>query len=205
VRLILISDYPGHYESEDNIPFVSNDVKRQPQVSRGKVSLLGFRNAGSAIRYYLEELRLDTFTEVWMTNAVRCDPEGKSIPDKHLKACVSSWLSNDLRVLDQYVPDVPILIAGSVAFRALQLLDARFKKLKLRNCRRTNNYRLGLHPLVFTYNPVAVGRSEMRVESDIELDAYNQYKVREVRTLPELPGSPVWQFRRDLGYLKDLL
>jgi hypothetical protein len=211
VRLIVISDFSGAYEQENNMPFWPNDEKRKPKRIKktGRYSVEGFRNAGSMLRYTLNRMfGLDTYSDCWMTNVIKCNPKDTKPTEKHAKICTDKWLKNELAILDRYVPDVPVLIAGGIAFKGLkyafpELGNALPKGLS--DYRRTNHTRLGEHPLVFTTNPAPVARSEFRVETTIGLDEDQIYRIDEVHTIEPIVGSPPWHFERDLEFLRPFL
>lgn len=215
VKLIVISDFSGHYEAENNMPMWSNDGNRAPKKNKktGKYGPEGPRNAGSMMRHVLKLMfGLDTYSDVWFTNGIKCPAnETRKIKpqDKHIKPCVSLWLAKELETLDEAVPTAPILIAGSIGFKALKMTFRELDKTlpgSLNDCRKTNHYRIGEHPLVFTFNPAPVARGEFRVETDVDLDETNSYRVNAVMTIePPIVGSPSWDFRNDLEYLSPFL
>lgn len=220
VKLIVISDHPGHYEESNGYPFHANDGETVPQRvnygrMNGKKEVPNFPNAGKYIRDLLDELYgLDTYNEVWMTNAVKCNPRDKTISPKHVNKCTRYHLLRELTEINKVNPTIPILIAGRYAFDCIKYLDKNLKNrlgTSLKKVRRTNSYRLWTHPLVFTYNPASVRDAEFRKETDIgftELTKKDKFKVRhihKIERLPELPGSPRWIFRKDVKYLDDFL
>jgi hypothetical protein len=211
IRLVVLSDHPGYFEQQVGYPMYDNAEERKPKYNRktGKTSLEGWKNAGGLIRSTLEFMYgLDTYRQVWMTNALKCDPEKEKVKDKHLKACAFKWLQNELLTIDSFQPEVPILIAGNDAFKSLTYLDKELgNKLGtgLRQHRRTSNQRWRGHPLIFTYNPAAVARSEARIETEIGLTLNQTYKVNKVQALPTTIGSPLWMFLRDLEMLEPFL
>ncbi len=209
VKLIVISDHPGYYEMKHGYPFYSNDGERVPKQDRNgrPTSLEGWRNAGSLMRTSLEQMyQLDTYQEVWFTNAIRCDPgKEKKIGAPHLRACTSTWTINELSYLDEAVPNAPILIAGSEAFKSIEYWATEFfrelKKLGgLSACRRRDDLFWKRHPVVFTYNPASICRNEARIEEDF-IQRGSILKVKAVRPLPVFIGSPLWMFANDLKFL----
>jgi hypothetical protein len=211
VKLIVISDFTGAYEAENNYPFWPNDEKRAPKRMKrsNRYTVEAPRNAGSMLRYRLRELfGLDTYNDVWMTNVIKCPIKDKKPQDKNARDCANRWLKDELAVLDQYVPEVPILVAGSTAFKGLKFIFPELGKSlsgSLSDFRRTNNYRLGAHPLVFTTNPAPVARSEFRIEVNVGLDSDDTYSIQTVKTIPPIPGSPPWHFDKDLEFLSPFL
>jgi hypothetical protein len=160
------------------------------------------------MRYSLERLfGLDTYNQVWMTNVIKCDPGAIKPQEKHAKACCDTWFLNELSLLDTYIPEVPILVAGTLALKGLKYL---FKELNhtmpsLNDCRK-RVFHLGQHPLVCTFNPAPIAKSEFRIETEVELDEANSYRVDKVEVLdPPIIGSPVWDFWNDLEYLRIFL
>jgi uracil-DNA glycosylase len=152
---------------------------------------------------------LDTYFEVYFTNAIKCDPgKDKPLETKHLKPCTRQWLREEFALLDEVVPTVPVLIAGTQAFRSLKFIcpEIGLTLESLQAHRRTNHLRLWQHPLVFTANPAAIARSVARIEESVtnSRDGRRQ-NVESVVPLPVLPGSPLWMFGRDLMWLKDVL
>jgi uracil-DNA glycosylase len=210
VKLIVISDYPGAYELESSYPFYSNDEEIKPKLNRrtGFKSLEGYRNAGNLIRYYLNTMYgLNTYTDVWFTNAIKCSPGAMKAQDKHLRVCITSWLKNELAVLSQHIPtSVPILILGNMAFKALGFMKADNIPKTLQEGRRSTGYTFGGHPLIFSVNPTAVARNEMRIESITARDSQGSTIVRKVvPTIRQGIGTPYWFFEKDLLLLQPYL
>jgi uracil-DNA glycosylase len=210
IKLIVISDHPGHYEEDIGYPFAS-----KPHEGQGKRLVEDFPTAGEILRRYLfHNFNLDTYKEVWMTNAVKCNPRGKTIQDSHVKKCVRNHLLEELTEIDRENPSVPILIAGNKAFEALGYLDKTLTKKKLgkslKSMRRSNHYKLWSHPLVFTFNPASVRDAKFQIESDFGYEdrKKNGFPVKAIKILqsfPELPGSPRWMLKKDLSYLEPLI
>lgn len=210
VRLIVISDYTGHYETEENYPMYSNDPNRaRRKLKTGRYSLEGLRNAGSVLRYTLKLLfNLDTYEDCWITNAIKCDPKRNTPTESDVKDCVTHWLNQELEIVSEYAPTAPILIAGRLAFKSLKTLDPALGKTltNLKESRKTSHHRLGEHPLVFTFNPAPVAKSAFRVETDLRIDTDDCLDVTNLRTIePPLIGSAEWDFRNDLEYLRPFL
>lgn len=212
VKLIVISDYPGPYETEKGWPQVPNSLIVAEQKKRKQ--LPPFRNSGQLIRDKLTELfHLDTWSEVWFTNAVRCDPNymgrKNTVSDtSHLRVCVERWLRPELQILERVKPTVPILCAGAKAVTALKQLYGHNlpTDLKLANGRRKKGLVAGTHPVVITFNPAAVARCEPRIETSIGVNRRKGLlEVNNVKFLPNLVGSPGWVFEQDLLLLKPYL
>lgn len=208
VKLICVSDHISHYEAQESYPFVSTIELHGERTKNG---LLRPNNAGSFLRMALNMMfDLDTYNDVWMTNALKCDP-GKNKPkfNQHVKPCALHWLQTELQILDEHAPNTPLLIAGGTAFEAMKLLypeQARMlTTLKLNGCRRRDDIRLGNRPAVFTLNPSRPSRCEPRLESRV---AYvkGQYRIKRNEWLyPPLKGSPVYSFIEDLKFLAPFL
>lgn len=207
VKLILISDYPGHYEEAHGYPQLDITLTRE----KYKNGLLQARNSGAFIRMALNRMYgLDTYTDMWITNAVRCNPNQlKVIENTHIKPCVSLWLSPELSLLDEYCPNAPILVAGQHAFRAVKLAFKReapvLNELGLNGCRRRDDIRLGGRPAVFAPNPVRAARSEFRIETQV-MNLDSKWRVTGNRWLYPAPiGSPVHSLIEDLKFLRKFL
>ncbi|MFB6283765.1 MAG: uracil-DNA glycosylase family protein [Halobacteria archaeon] len=233
VKLVVVSDYPGGYEAEVGYPFWSNDTSPR-KINRGqlkgKYTTPSYPTAGRYIRETLYRLfGLDTYEEVWCTNAIKCTkfgPEGedRTIASKHRRKCVRTHLLTELSEIHKHNPDCPILIAGQEAFRAIYFLDSKLfqelDRLKLRRARRTNHFRLWGHPLVFTFNPATVKDNEFRIESQQGYDlgfatirdrasGFDVNKITRVERLPSsfeyFVGSPRWIYEQDLAFLRPFL
>jgi uracil-DNA glycosylase len=208
VRLIIISDHTGYYETKENAPMVTNDDTRLARYNRkaGAYTLEQFRNAGSMLRYTLSSMfGLDTYDDCWITNMIKCDPRKVKPMESHAKDCGYRWFRSEISILDEYAPEAPILIAGNLAFKGLKNLYPELKKTlpsTLHNCRRTSEYFLGNHPLVFTVNPAAVAKSDFRIETQVGLNHNDTYRIQAVKSIePPIVGSPIWMFREDLKFL----
>jgi hypothetical protein len=208
IKLIIISEYNGAYELSCNYPFYSNEEEIKPKLNRktGYRSLLGYRNAGNLIRYMLETMYgLDTYTQVWCTTAIKCSPGPVKAQEKHVKVCSETWLKNEISILDEYAPTVPILVLGNLAFKGLQALKTELPK-SLQEARHTNSWLLNQHPLVFSFNPTAVAKNEFRIETELSLDSNGSIITRSVAPIErQFPGTPYWFFEKDLLYLQDFL
>ncbi|MGG6281765.1 uracil-DNA glycosylase family protein [Leptolyngbya sp. AN03gr2] len=211
VKLIVISDHPGYYEtlkgySQVPVYLVKEDGKRKSRLPER-------RNSGQFLRDLISDcFGLCHWSEVYYTNALKCDPlhKGRKInvsEKQHLGICAGNWLRWELETLNQYAPTAPILVGGSIALKALQMLYPGLPNGKLNDLRRREDLHAGEHPVVVTFNPAAPARSEARLETEVGM----KYKkpVLEVKNLqwwfPVLPGSPVWVFLKDIEPLAKLL
>lgn len=206
VKLIILSDHPGHYESRETHVFPMVDISLEQNSSKG---MLRSRNAGAFLRRALNLMfDLDTYNDCWITNAVKCNPfEQSIIESKHLKPCVNQWLISEFSLLKEYCPTAPLLVAGSHAFRACKLMyrkDAAFlQQLGLNGCRRRGDIVLDGRPVIFTDNPAKICRCEAMIETEVKTK-----KGRVSVTKNDwfyLPGSPVYGFVEDLKFLSDFL
>lgn len=194
-KLIVLSDHPGTYESELGFPMVDNrriSTQKPPP-----------RNAGSMLRFLLSDMfGLDTYHDVLWENALRCQRKENEITSSQLRKCFMCWLSKDFKILDRIIPEVPLLIAGKHAFRALSLIDPeRWSQAKggLHNHRRSI-HRASNRPVVVTINPAPVGRSIPRIET-----SFSGSCPQDIFSFPLLLGTAEWHMRRDLEYLRTFL
>lgn len=231
IKLIVISDYPGMYEVENGYPFWDNIEKRTPFVitkgiNKGRVSLPGYHNAGGYLREILtNKFNFNTYSDCWLTNALKC-PKSYKGTDRNVTAkirskCVNNYLKDELAIIDEYRPDVPILIAGKEALAAIRYIckntydELTEGKPSLRKLRRIEGKTLFNHPLVFTVNPAQVCDAEFRIERedgivygkkrkkiDGQWKEINEVTVTKIRKLPNLPLSPRWIFEGDIEYLR---
>lgn len=204
VKLIVISDHPGAYESAPSraYPMFDNRLRADPD---DPDPIPQRPNAGALLRMALEEMfGICSYTEVWTTNAVRCNPQEISIQEKHVKACVNSWLRSEIQIVSRSAGLVPILAAGSQAFRAIKyLFPEDFKHLPSQNeCRRRSDLRVGGHPLVVTANPAVAARAEQLVETVVRAGM----RIMEAEPIGQpIFGSPQWHFANDLLTLGEFL
>lgn len=206
VKLICVSDFAGHYEAASGIPFFDT---HQDKGDRHKNGLVRDYNAGCYLRKSLMDLfGLNSYTQCWLTNAIKCDPGKRKPVFTNIKDCSLRWLKGELELLDQHVPAAPILILGGVAFDAVKYLYRGQANLtSLSASRRRTDIRLGKHPAVFTLNPAKPARCAPRIETEVR---YNNGVTRIKRNewIPEtlaLPGSPTYSFRQDLACLLPFL
>jgi hypothetical protein len=210
IKLIVVSDFAGHWEAISGYPFFDT---HKASGERFKNGLLRAYNAGGYLRMVLSMLYgLDTYNEVWLTNALKCDPgKRKPLINTHVKPCVLRWLKLELEHITEVVPNVPILVAGTTAFEAVKLLykeqESFLNSLKLNGCRRRKDIYLGTHPAVFTLNPARAARCTPRFESEVK-EVKGQYKVKTNNWIDPtlyLPGSPNYSFIQDLLILQHFL
>jgi hypothetical protein len=210
VRLIVISDFAGHYEASNGQPFFDTHKHMGATYKKGLVRPY---NAGGYLRMMLGRMYgLDTYNDCWLTNALKCDPgKRKPLINVHVKPCALRWLRLELQHLDEVAPQVPILVAGGTAFESMKLLykdqAQTLDNFKLNGCRRRTDIRLGKHPAVFTLNPARPARCAPRLETEVRYSK-GQYVVRKNEWInPELylPGSPGYSFVQDLLILREFL
>lgn len=207
VKLIVISDFVGHYENLEQFPMVDISKYREER----RKGLLAKLNAGAILRMALKLMYgLNTYNDCWITNAIKCYP-GKVKPlDMHIKACAITWLTAEFQTLDETIPEVPILIAGGQALKGLAHVYKRggqeLLEYGLQGCRRRRGLKLGDHPVVVTFNPATAARSQPKLESEIRRGKGEKIHISRNEWLyPLLPGSPVDKFIRDLHLLADYL
>ena len=173
IKLILISDYPGAYETEFGWPQVPNDWVAKQRDRKPK--LPPRPNSGAFIRHMLNEcFGLDTYTNMWTTNAVKCDPNYENrklkVADRIMGICSATWLKSELYTLDQIVPEVPILAAGSWALKAVRLVYPDTVPVGgIDTLLRRSGLYAGRHPLVCTYNPATYARSCGQIETSVRI------------------------------------
>lgn len=196
VRLLVVSDYPGHYEVEAGYPFaVVNDEYR----CRARAGTR-WANAGALLRHGLLTLGLNSYTDCWLTNAVKCAPKGEGkVTLSQTKPCAQYWLKPEVTTVLAVRPDLPIWIAGSLALRVFcQTFDwdvpAKVNELR----RRVHFYYQ--HPVVVTWNPAVYTRSEFREVKSLD-------QPRDVYPIFRQPLilSPLWMFYQDIAPLKGVL
>jgi hypothetical protein len=210
VRLIVVSDFAGHWEALNKYPFFDT---HKASGERFKKGLLRPYNAGGYLRMILNKLYgLDTYHDCWLTNALKCDPgKRKPLVNTHVKPCTLKWLKIELEHLEEHCPKIPMLIAGTTAFEALKLLykehSGMLSDLKLNGCRRRKDIVIGGRHVVFTLNPARPARCAPRFESNVRYKD-GQYVVKKNDWVPPelyLPGSPNYSFVQDLLILRDFL
>lgn len=207
IKLIVISDLVGHYECMSNEPMHDISQDREER----KRGLLQPLNAGAFMRMSLSLMYgLDTYNDCYITNAIKCNPNQlKPLENTHMRPCASAWLNSELHILDKYAPEVPILCAGSMAFKALCFIykdeAKRIGAIKHNNCRRRKDLKLGGHPLVVTFNPAVAARSMPKIETTVKETKSGITPTRNEWLFPQLPGSPVDRFIKDLYPLAQYL
>lgn len=211
VRLIVISDFCGAYEAQNQIPqFDSRTIKNEYQTNkRAKTTLLNSLNAGATMRMALQLMYgLNTYNDCWITNAVKCNPmKVNIIVSTHLKPCMTKWMSPELAILDHFCPEAPMLIAGGVAFNAINLQYPQLGLKNLNSCRRRGDIRIGKRPVIFTDNSAKAARSQPKIESEGGVRHKNgRITITKNEWLfPVLPGTPVYSFIEDLKFLSPYL
>ena len=198
LKLIVISDYPGHYETKYRYLMWDNELVRG-KTYKGSKRIPSWPNAGNYIRRLLEQFGLDTYSDVYFTNAIKCNPEQNKPKELHIKSC-SKWLNTELSILESkgYI-NTPILVAGTTAFKSLKHLGEKsLESLSFKDCRRRVIY-VKSHPTVVVANPAAVCSSTFRIENRI---VYDPRQLTSVRELPPIPGSPIWNYQKDLELIK---
>lgn len=210
VKLIVVSDYPGAYETEFGWPQVPNAwvlAQRKKQQRLAPIS-----NSGGFLRATLEKLfGLDTFTQVWMTNAFRCDPnfEGrKGKPtERQLGQCATQWNRAEFAQLDLACPQVPILAAGSWALKLIRVIYRDQAPLgSIDNLLRVPGLFAGTHPLVCTYNPATYARSQAQLETAVSVNRRSHLcEIKSVQPLADYLYSPINLYEGDLKELEQFL
>jgi len=212
LKLVVISDYPGHYEDSVGYTFYDNEPDRIAKRKKGKKLLVGWPNAGNYIRRKLEALGLDTYKEVYFTNVIKCKQNSsKTNPDekKELGRCVRKWLVPELEIIHKHNPHVPILLAGKYAYTAFRSdkkmipYNPPFNEDKpLRYCRKKMFMYRDTHPVFVTVNPAAAANSIPKLELGV-VTHYSQ--LNNVRELKPIVGSPDWHYQNDLKLLSEWL
>lgn len=197
LKLIVISDHPGYYEVKNKYCMYDNAKERQKNP-------LARMNAGAYLRQIIESWNINSHTEVYYTNAVKCEPGNKTVLDAHINLCRRKWLLPELIKLDSLCPTAPILICGTNAFNSMRSL---MKETMIDDKASLNKYRRQIlhynqHPVVATFNPSSVAGSIPRIETQ---DITKLNTIDSVIDLPPLPVSPTTIYLADLQILKDLL
>lgn len=212
LRLVVISDYPGHYESEKGHTFYDNESDRIAKRKAGQRLRVGWPNAGNYIRRKLEDMGLDTYREVYFTNVIKCQNNSSKLnPDekKELKSCVVKWLVPELELIYKHNPTIPILLAGKYAYIAFRS-DKKMipyappfnDSLPLRNCRRKMFMYRDTHPVFVTVNPAAAANSIPKLELGLVSQKSNLTNIRELKPIV---GTPDWHYTNDLKLLSEWL
>lgn len=210
LKLVVISDYPGHYEDKEGYCFYDNEPDRQSMKNNKKDKRarlkIGWPNAGNYIRRKLETLGLNTYQEVYFTNVLKCkqnNADKEPNETREVKRCIETWLLKELDIIEMYNPTVPILLLGKYAFIAFKKFIPHSpisddKGEVLRKYRRQVVYYKN-HPVITTVNPAAACSSIPKLEY-VEINNINDLKS--VRELKPPIGSPDWHFTNDLEPLK---
>ena len=216
IKLILISDYPGHYEKTYGFPqvprpyaYAKEDEEAKSQgKSKRRRSAFPPANSGEYIRWQLKRLfDLDPFEEVYYTNAIKCPAEiggtALTVGSKHLKACLP-WLEQELDILDN---DLPILIAGSKALAMFGYITTLKRNCSVMDYYNQVPFMYKDHPVVVTHNPVTVARNSLRLLSNCKIQIkgggpfISPTAVRPWDTVP----SPQYLYSRTLWWLAPYL
>jgi uracil-DNA glycosylase family 4 len=199
VRLLVISDYPGHYEVQEGYPFVPKPPVYQS--NRSKKIRMSWANAGAALRYALGQLGLNSYDDCWLTNTLKCSPAADSgkVKETELDTCTRLWLYQEVWQLHLVNPKLPIWLAGSQALAGFRRTFKPFPKGSVNDFRRKVTWWLE-HPVVVTWNPSAYCRSEFRAT----LSHSHPDKVKPV--FDQLVPLTPWEvYHRDWALLKQFL
>lgn len=202
LKLVVISDYPGQYETKCRYSMYDNTPEQDEDESKGKLPRRP--NAGSMMRRLIEEVYgLDSYGEVYITNAIKCLPGLKTAKKEHVVLCKRTWFNKELEFLEKINPKVPFLMCGKMAFELLKLMIPHLAKEKrtMTNSRKKIFY-YKEHPVVTTVNPAAVAKSEMFIE---RFDPMKSKKLVDYFPLPELPVSPLKIYKDDMALLKPFI
>lgn len=194
LKLVLISDHPGYYEVKNKYPMYDN------QQDTDKKKRKRNPNAGSFIRTVLESWGLNSYRDVYITNAVKCNPGANSIIESHVKLCKRTWLDLELALIDKANKTVPILCLGRHAFTALKLLVPQLRDYNLNDTRRDVWY-YRAHPIVFSFNPASVATSVARIETKDPKVSTLDFSLK----LPLLEVSPQTVYLKDLEYIRKFI
>jgi hypothetical protein len=236
VKLIVISDHPGYYELQAGYPLYDStpDVKTRYQIALSKqasnrepkslkevyeAAIPGAVNAGGTMRKVLNEvLGLNSYTECWITNVLKCDRKDRTPGAEEINTCIDAWLRNELAWLEETqgeeevtptAPHAPILLAGKIAYAGFRLLDPEVAKCwpgSLNSARRRRDLRWRGRPVVCTFNPAQVASSVNRIEGAVAWsETQRPIVTRCKRWAVPIPGSPMDVFCRDIQILKDFL
>lgn len=203
-KLLVVSDLNGHYEKLAR--HAMYDLIQEK--GERKNGLLNNYNAGAYLRMMLSAMfNLDTYNEVLYTNAIKCNPGKEKPKDCYMKVCSRTWLSKEMAIVDEQIPNIPILVAGNVAFKAMCLVYNRpdIQSIGLNNCRRYSDITFNGHPVVFTENPAKGAGSMPRIESRVAT-VKGQIYIKNNRWLDSIPPlSACSVFRDDLTFLAEFL
>lgn len=200
VKLIVVSDYPGHYEVKQGFPF----VPQAPGYTKKNRGVIRWPNAGASLRHIIySHLGLNSYTDCWLTNVLKCNPAQHSgkVQAVQAKVCLSTWFYGELEALFASTP-APVWVAGNLAFSCFRYAYKDFWQVQRHslNDLRGQVVEWRGRPIVFTYNPAAYCRSEFRQAIE------HKGKIVEARPLYAgvLPGSPWYFFLEDIKPLETL-
>jgi len=199
VRLLVVSDYPGHYEVQAKHPFASKPAVYRVNAKQ-KVQLR-WMNAGEALRTALRILGLNGYTDCWLTNALKCSPAADSgkVKENELDVCTKLWFYDEVMTLHEVNPQLPIWLAGGQALAGFRRTFKLFQQTSINDLRRQVHWWMG-HPVVVTWNPAAYCRSEFREAKS------HQHPVEVFPLFSEpLPLSPWEMYLRDIQPLASFL
>ena len=216
IKLIVVSDYPGHYEKTYGFPQVPRpyviqqeelEAKKQNKKVRRRQKYPS-QNSGEYIRFVLSDyFNLDPFEEVYYTNAIKCPTErgqqSVNVVGKHINACYL-WLKNELAVLEKYVPYAPILIAGSTALKTFAKIS-ELKDPSLKSLYRTKPFFYNNHATIVSYNPAIVSKGRLQLTTNCRYlsskkDGPVLITPTNLRTWSTVP-SPQWHYEQSLQWL----
>lgn len=209
IKLIVMTDYPGKFDLEQGWPQVPNSLVLTKK-DRAKKIPPG-PNSGQFIRDLLTEMfGLCTFSEVWFTNAIKCDPNFENrhlvVTDRIIRSCNKQWGFTEFALLDRFVPNVPILVAGSKALKALQLMyGAECPSGSLNSYLRRTDLKIANHPMICCYPPAAYAKSVGNIETQIGISKDNLVEITGVRSLAEFFFLPVMHYKTDISGIQAFL
>jgi len=169
-------------------------------------------NSGAFIRDLIaSEFGVDTFTQMWTTNALKCDPNSKgrklTTTARQLGICTSQWGQAEFATLDRYCPNVPILAAGSWALKLVKLIyQHSCPDGSVNDLLRGKGLYAGTHPLVVSYNPATYARSYSQIETGITVSRRSKLiEITSLQPLSDYLFTPTEIFKADLSELRQYL
>jgi hypothetical protein len=216
VKLIVVSEHPGHYETDLGFNQVPNSFVNAKKKNRSD-RLPPTMNGGELIRRAVQELfNLSHENQVWWTNALKCDPAQHTSSvskTKHIYKCAGWWLVGEFYLLDKFAPGVPVILCGTKSLNAIEFLYPEIKsqveKVDLKHTRRRKDLTLGLtnRPVAVTFNPASPAKGHSRIETRVVVN--RQSGALEVSSVkdwqPIVLGSPLWHFIKDIQWLKHFI